>query len=80
MAQNQEDKHASWRKQSTKELEGLEFRRSIDTDPVKASVIREELRYRQQKRIATWVAWLVGGTLLTNIVGIVVNAFINLRQ
>ena len=38
--------------------------------------VSEELRYREQKRIAKWVAWLVGGTLLINVVGIVANIII----
>ena len=38
--------------------------------------LSEEMRYREQRRIARWVAWLVGGTLLINVIGIVVNVIL----
>ena len=33
-----------------------------------------EMTYREQRRLGTWVAWLIAGALAANILGIISNA------
>ena len=33
-----------------------------------------ELTYREQRRLARWVAWLIAGTLGVNLLSVVLNA------
>lgn len=78
MRQARTDKPQHWRNETDKELEEGLLRGERNHDVCDTYII-EELRYRQQKRLATWVAWLVGGTLFINLIGIAVTASINLR-
>ena len=39
-----------------------------------ANDVTVELTYREQRRLSKWVAILIGGTLIANVVAIVLNA------
>ena len=38
--------------------------------------ILSALTYREQRRLARWVAWLIAGTLVTNIIGTGLKVFL----
>ena len=48
------------------ELKSLAYRQASMTTPAGLAHIREEMRYREQTKISTWVTVLVGGTLIAN--------------